>query len=217
MSTRFEADFIAALTPAKARECSLAVEEMLSETNQQYAETEMSQFRDELKAMDDASVLHLDRRFKDITEKIIQIRKDKPDEKMIVAAHTDKDLDMISEMLERQLRKNEVLRCSVGRIDKMTLDPWLGGYDQWDSFIQRLNDPSDDLGIILLSALDYRWWGFNLQRASTMFLSDAVWSHARHQRLLGTIQRLGQTRPCTVYDCAMSNEMAKAVREKSQI
>jgi SNF2 family DNA or RNA helicase len=219
MATPFDANFIATLTPAKAREWSLKMAETLSEINQR-SETDISQFRDELKAMDDASLFHNNQGAKCITEKIIQIRKDTADEKIIVAAHTDELLDIVAEMLEREFRKNEAIRRSVGRIDKMTFKHSTHGHEQRYSLVQRLNDSSDDLGIVLLSALDSGWWGPSMHGASTMLLCDAVWSQAVYERLVGTIRRFSQTRPCTIWDYGRLMgfyEAAKAVREKSQI
>ncbi|KAK0712008.1 hypothetical protein B0H67DRAFT_586798 [Lasiosphaeris hirsuta] len=86
--------------------------------------------------------------------------------------------------------------------------------------IQRLNNRSDHLGIVLLSALADGWWGLSLSGASTMLLCDPIWSQNLYDRLAGAIRRLGQTRPCTLYEFRTAgplDDLAKVVREKSRV
>ncbi|KAK0634170.1 hypothetical protein B0T14DRAFT_492182 [Immersiella caudata] len=218
-ATPFDANFIATLDPGKAREWSEKMEETLSEDNKR-SETDIAKYRDELKAMDDAALIQTHPNARAIVDRIMQIRKNKTDEKMIVVAHKDAFLDAVAELLEREFRKNEPFRRSVGRIDKNFFKNKEPDHTERYYLVRRLNDPADDLGIMLLSALDGNWHGLHMQGASTLILCDPIWSHAVMQRVVGTIRRLGQTRPCTIYDCGTmveTYEAAKAAREMARM
>jgi len=163
--------------------------------------------------MDDATLYSTETTIKGITELIIKVRTNHPDEKVIVVSNSDAFLDTIAEVLDREFRKNEAIRRSVGRFDKT-----LTGEPRWN-LVQRLNDPSDDLGVVLLSALNNGWVGLNLSGATIMILCDPVWSQDLWDRLVGAIRRLSGTRPITIYDCCTGPvaEAAKVIREKGKI
>ena len=205
-------EVIANLTPETAREIIREIEEDIALANQRSA-TEISKLRDDLKAMDDATLYSTETTLKVITELIIKIRTNRPDEKMIVVSNSDAFLDTIAEALDREFRKNEAIRRSVGRLDNT-----LTGEPRWN-LVQRLNDPSDDLGVVLLSPLTDAWWGLNLSGASSMILCGPVWSQTLWDRLVDAIRILGGTRPITIYDWCTGPvaEAAKAIREKGKI
>ena len=210
-------DLLANLTPAKAREIASKLEERFLQLNQRSA-TQISQFRDELKAMDGATLNSV---AKAITMYIVDIRKKKPEEKIIVVSVSDKFLDEMAEALEREFRKDEAIRYSIGRLDNTTLSSNNYETDLPCFEVQRrLNDPSDDLGIVLLSVLAEGWQGMSLTGASTMLLCDPIWWHNVYVRLVGLIRRLGQTRPTSICNFTTSGgigELTEAVREKSQV
>lgn len=107
------------MTPGQARDIGWVVEE-LSRANQQQqrSPTQISQWREELEAMGDVILYCRYPAARRIVGRIIQTRKDHPDEKMIAVSKLDPFLDVIAEILDREFRKpqNQHLRCSVGRL-----------------------------------------------------------------------------------------------------
>lgn len=200
-------DIIANLGPSAARAVARHLEEKYAQGNRRSAD-EVSERREKLKTMDDAELEAEDPKVKVIVGLVMRVRKDKPDEKMIVASHVDAFLDHFTETLEREFRKDEAARCAVGRFDKDAA----GAQTPRNELSQRLNDRADDLGILLVNALDDGWWGFTLTGASTLFLCDPVWTQARYNRLVGMIRRLGQTRHCEVFECVGPDSGAHYVR-----
>ncbi|KAK4447971.1 hypothetical protein QBC34DRAFT_381803 [Podospora aff. communis PSN243] len=208
-------DYLPMMNPALARELSRRMENQFIQENQRSA-ADIVQFRNQLKAMDDAALFEFQHDAKLRPGQIIKMRKEKPDEKMIISSHSDSFLDAVAKILEREFRKDETLRVSVGQIDSSPAH--LRGRP--DDLAQRLNDRSDDLGIILLGSLSAAWHGLNMTGASILVLAHPVWTQDKYDRLVGTIRRLGQTRVTTIVNIAPADgsvEWANIVREMGSI
>ncbi|KAK3375802.1 hypothetical protein B0T24DRAFT_617060 [Lasiosphaeria ovina] len=167
-------DRIAKLTTKKAREIMCKMQERLALANTRSVAQILAR-RDELRTMDDKAlafqrsvnqIWDLIKDFKakndagqylhdtlagPVIEQIMHIRSTKPTEKMIVVSNSDTFLDAISEGLHREFTKRW-WNCDIGRFNN-----YFVGEEHAQNVVRRLNDPSDNLCVILLSAVTDGW------------------------------------------------------------
>ncbi|KAK0709323.1 hypothetical protein B0T26DRAFT_403234 [Lasiosphaeria miniovina] len=167
-------DRIAKLTPETAREIMHKMQKRLALANRRSV-AQILVLRDELKAMDDKTLaiqrsanqtwellkelkakndarLYLsDTLAGPVIEQIMHIRSTKPMEKMIVVSNSDTFLDTISEGLYREFTRRWVT-CGIGRFDN-----YFVGKEHAQNVVRRLNNPSDNLCVVLLSAVTDGW------------------------------------------------------------
>ncbi|KAB5555002.1 P-loop containing nucleoside triphosphate hydrolase protein [Coniochaeta sp. 2T2.1] len=132
-------------------------------------------------------------RVSSITEKILTIRRDYPDDKTIVSSQSVKFLDILSEALRRK-----VLQVGVPPFNTAHFSGLIPTTAARFQVIKSFNEAGRDPWVLFLST-EAGGTGLNIAGANHLIISEPLWSSGQEQQLKGRIERMPQPKEMHIY------------------